>query len=106
MSEATDRRILLLDERDNVFVVCQQLQDGESLQTQQGELVLKQAVNVGHKIAATDITVGSSIIKYGVSIGSSRTAIARGEHVHLHNMKSDYMPSYIRSGKINDGDAQ
>ena len=33
-------------------------------------------------------------MKYGVSIGSARTDIAAGEHVHVHNMQSDYTPTY------------
>jgi len=29
-----------------------------------------------------------------VPIGSATRAIKAGEHVHLHNMKSDYIPTY------------
>jgi len=31
-----------------------------------------------------------------VAIGSATRDIAVGEHVHLHNMKSDYLPTYTR----------
>jgi hypothetical protein len=34
------------------------------------------------------------VIKYGVSIGSATRDIELGELVHLHNMKSDYLPTY------------
>jgi hypothetical protein len=27
-----------------------------------------------------------------------KTAVARGEHVHLHNLRSDYIPSTTRDG--------
>ena len=33
-------------------------------------------------------------MKYGAPIGSATAAIAAGEHVHVHNMKSDYTPTY------------
>ena len=36
----------------------------------------------------------SFLLKYGVSIGSALRDIAAGEHVHLHNMQSDYLPTY------------
>ena len=35
-------------------------------------------------------------MKYGVSIGSALQGIHPGEHVHLHNMKSDYLPPHTR----------
>ncbi|HRJ73596.1 MAG TPA: SAF domain-containing protein [Terrimicrobiaceae bacterium] len=41
-----------------------------------------------------DIRTGEKILKYGVPIGSATCDIAFGEHVHLHNMKSDYLPTY------------
>jgi hypothetical protein len=34
------------------------------------------------------------VLKYGVSIGSATADISLGEHVHLHNIKSDYTPTY------------
>ncbi|WP_316791162.1 UxaA family hydrolase [Pedobacter frigoris] len=49
---------------------------------------------IGHKIADCLIREGEKIIKYGVPIGSATTTIEIGEHVHLHNMKSDYIPTY------------
>jgi altronate dehydratase len=54
------------------------------------------AVPLGHKIAARPIAAGEKIIKYGVPIGSATRAIAQGEHVHTHNLQSDYLPTFIR----------
>lgn len=39
---------------------------------------------------------GEQILKYGASIGSATEAIKTGQHVHLHNMKSDYIASHTR----------
>jgi hypothetical protein len=54
------------------------------------------AVGLGPKLAARDIAPGEKIIKYGVPIGSATIAIPAGGHIHLHNMKSDYLPTYLR----------
>jgi hypothetical protein len=41
------------------------------------------------------IKKNSVVIKYGVPIGSAIVEIEAGEHVHLHNMKSDYIPTFV-----------
>ena len=33
-------------------------------------------------------------MKYGAPIGSAIAAIRAGEHAHVHNIKSDYTPTY------------
>lgn len=43
----------------------------------------------GHKVAREDIKQGSDIIKYGYPIGHALCDIAKGEHVHVHNMKTN-----------------
>ncbi|MES2255233.1 MAG: UxaA family hydrolase [Pseudomonadota bacterium] len=48
----------------------------------------KQATPIGHKIALKDLAVGDTIIKYGEDIGKVVAPIAKGEHVHTHNLKT------------------
>ena len=43
----------------------------------------------GHKYARVDIAAGSDIIKYGQSIGHATEDIAKGAHVHTHNMATN-----------------
>jgi len=43
----------------------------------------------GHKYALRDIAAGENVIKYGMPIGHATTAIAKGEHVHVHNVKTN-----------------
>lgn len=43
----------------------------------------------GHKYALQDIPCGGTIIKYGNPIGHATSNIAKGEHVHSHNMKTN-----------------
>ena len=40
------------------------------------------------------IAAGEKVLKYGAPIGSATRDIGQGEHVHLHNMRSDYLPTY------------
>lgn len=94
-----DKRILLLHPADNVYVVCQSLAGNECLMTADGDVRVSEAVAVGHKIARRAIAGGEPIIKYGVPIGSALRDVACGEHVHLHNMRSDYIASHARGGK-------
>jgi (2R)-sulfolactate sulfo-lyase subunit alpha len=48
----------------------------------------KQATPIGHKIALKDLAVGDTVIKYGEDIGKIVAPVAKGEHVHTHNLKT------------------
>ena len=43
----------------------------------------------GHKYARRDIAEGENVIKYGMPIGHATCAIKKGEHVHVHNVKTN-----------------
>ncbi len=43
----------------------------------------------GHKYALCDIAEGENVIKYGMPIGHATRAIKKGEHVHVHNVKTN-----------------
>ena len=72
-------------------------------------LQIHQADNVavdtdtGHKTALCDIPAGADVIKYGFPIGCATADIAKGEHVHTHNMatklKDKLEYSYTPTGK-------
>jgi (2R)-sulfolactate sulfo-lyase subunit alpha len=47
-----------------------------------------QAVPIGHKIALRDLKVGDTVVKYGEDIGKVVAPVAKGEHVHTHNLKT------------------
>ena len=48
----------------------------------------KMDVPIGHKIALTDIKKGDTVWKYGQDIGKAVADIKKGEHVHIHNLKT------------------
>jgi (2R)-sulfolactate sulfo-lyase subunit alpha len=51
-------------------------------------LTANQDVPIGHKIALSDLAVGDTVIKYGQDIGRVVAAVAKGDHVHTHNLKT------------------
>ncbi len=51
-------------------------------------LVLKSDIPIGHKVALKDFKVGDPVIKYGVDIGKVVAPIKKGEHLHVHNVKT------------------
>jgi altronate dehydratase small subunit len=85
---------ILLSPLDNVAVVVRRLAAGSRVRLEEGEVTLDRDLGLGHKIARRAIASGEKIVKYGVAIGSATCAIAPGQHVHLHNMQSDYLPTY------------
>jgi (2R)-sulfolactate sulfo-lyase subunit alpha len=48
----------------------------------------KMDVPIGHKIALVDIKNGDTVLKYGQDIGKAVADIKKGEHVHVHNLKT------------------
>ena len=90
MPEAT----LQLSPHDNVLVLTRTLNAGETIEVAGYQQSFSSPLGLGHKIAARDIATGEKIVKYGAPIGSASTGIRAGEHVHLHNMKSDYLPTF------------
>jgi hypothetical protein len=90
----TDNRLLFLNPKDNVCTAIAPISGGTTLHIDGNIVVIKQDIPLGFKIAGCNIATNKSIIKYGVSIGSATQDIVLGELVHLHNMRSDYLPTY------------
>lgn len=89
-----DPTLLQLSPQDNVLVLIRSLAQGERFWIDGQPFQLETSLTLGHKVAACDIQEGEKIVKYGVPIGSAKSDIRQGEHVHLHNIKSDYIPTY------------
>ena len=94
MLPVTDGRLLFLNPKDNVCTAIAPIPGGTTLQISGNTVVIKQNIPLGFKIAGCNIATHQSVIKYGVSIGSATRDIVLGDLVHLHNMKSDYLPTY------------
>ncbi len=90
----TDDRLIQLDPGDNVLVLRTRLPEGETVLVDGHSVRLSRDLAMAHKIARCSIAAGDKILKYGAPIGVATADIARGEHVHVHNVRSDYTPTY------------
>ena len=81
---------LLLSEKDNVLVARANAPEGLLVALESGLTPLTRAIPMAHKIARCSIATGDTILKYGMPIGIATAAIAAGEHVHFHNIRSAY----------------
>ena len=51
-------------------------------------IVLQEPIPLGHKFALSDLSEGNEILKYGAPIGRLTRPVAAGQHVHVHNLRS------------------
>jgi len=86
---------VLHDPRDSVaVVVVENVKAGMQLtglildEDRTIELPCTQDIPIGHKVALRDMGVGDTVIKYGVDIGKVVQPIRKGEHAHVHNIKT------------------
>jgi len=85
---------LVHDKSDNVGVVTVDIKAGETVKglfmdsTHTIETKALMDIPLGHKIALKDLRVGDTVIKYGYDIGRVVADIKKGEHVHIHNLKT------------------
>jgi (2R)-sulfolactate sulfo-lyase subunit alpha len=88
-------QFLVHDKKDTVgVVVVEGLKAGTDMlgvvteDNSSFNLKSKMDVPIGHKVALTDIKKGDTVIKYGQDIGKAVADIGKGEHVHVHNLKT------------------
>ena len=87
--------IIIHNDKDNVGVVVIDLtkkdQEYSCWIMESDKTVKIQSINnipLGHKIALKDFKVGDTILKYGHDIGKVVASIKKGDHVHVHNVKT------------------
>ena len=90
--------LLLLHPDDNIVVARRDIAAGEQVELDGEAFRIPAAVELGHKLARRAIEANARVLKYGAPIGSMKASVSRGEHVHMHNLKSDYIPSSTREG--------
>lgn len=89
-------QLLHLHANDNVLVALRALPAG----TVAAGVTLQNDISLAHKVAAEAIDNGAPVLKYGMVIGRATRAIASGEHVHVHNMESQYTATYYRKEEV------
>jgi hypothetical protein len=98
---AGDRpRYVLLAPSDNVVVLTRHVDPGDEIvgiADQRWRMATH--LDAGNKLAARPIEAGQKVIKLGVSIGTATRDIAAGDHVHTHNLRSDYIPIDVKEAQ-------
>jgi len=92
--EGKSRKLLRIHRDDNVLIAVASIKPGDHDLIDGQEITFAQSIGIGHKVAARNIESGEKIYKCGVPIGSAKGQIPIGSHIHLHNLKSDYIATY------------
>jgi hypothetical protein len=92
--EGKSRKLLRIHRADNVLIVVKSVKPGDREVIDGHDVVFTQEIAIGHKVAARDIRAGEKVYKCGVPIGSAKEKVPAGGHIHLHNLKSDYIATY------------
>ncbi|PUA17401.1 UxaA family hydrolase [Glaciimonas sp. PCH181] len=90
--------VLLMSAQDNCVIARSALCAGDIVLIDGQEITLTQAIDIGHKLARRALAIGEKVVRYGAPIGSVSQPIAIGQHIHTHNLESDYIPTYTLSG--------
>jgi (2R)-sulfolactate sulfo-lyase subunit alpha len=90
-----DYKFLIHEPGDSVGVAVVDIKAGESVagtflhdHTKSLQVVARNDIPLGHKIALVDVPEKGKVVKYGVVIGGAVKPITAGDHVHVHNLKS------------------
>jgi len=79
-------RAIKVKDEDDVAVAMEPLAAGEMVDVRGTAVSLIEAIPAGHKFAVTPVPAGRPVLRYGFPIGTARTDIATGAHVHTHNV--------------------
>lgn len=96
---------IVMEDIDNVATLLKDAEAGEtlhySLNGEVVEIITKQPIPFGHKVAIKPIQQADEVMKYGQVIGAATTAISTGEHVHIHNIEGIRGRGDKAKGEIN-----
>lgn len=95
-------KVFKINNLDNVYIVRTPLLKGEHIYIDGQDVEIERDLDRGHKLAAAFIHKGEKVVKFGLPIGSAYADIQLGEHVHLHNLQSDYLPTFTVTERFKD----
>jgi altronate hydrolase len=84
--------VLQLDPRDNVLIALRDLRQGDRISFGDQHYILASDVPAKHKFATEALSIGSSVIMYGVLVGKARDLIQRGEILTTRNTGHEAAP--------------
>ncbi len=77
--------VIRLNASDDVVIACQEIAAGTRLD--EFNVVVRDAIPAGHKIAIRSIADEQAVRRYNQIIGFASRPISAGEHVHVQNLK-------------------
>lgn len=84
---------ICLSDVDTVATVLRPVAAGEMLRVrcpaQLRSIRAVEAIPFCHKVSLVALADGATVFKYGHGIGRTLAAIGPGQHVHIHNMRSN-----------------
>ena len=86
MTPVSETRLVRCHGADGVAVALEDLARGDTVWCDGQQIVLRDAIPRGHKLALKPHAPGDPVIRYGQAIGTATAAIEPGEHVHSHNL--------------------
>jgi altronate dehydratase small subunit len=93
-TQHTDARLILLAPEDNCLIAAARLPAGATVEIEGERVTLAKTIELGHKVARRALAQDEKVLRYGARIGHVTGPVARGEHLHTHNLESDYLPTY------------
>lgn len=78
--------LVILTTGEDVAVAQSDIAEGESLCAKGINLVVRESISSGDKVAIRAVPAGNVIHKYGQVIGRATQDIRQGDHVHVHNL--------------------
>ncbi len=94
MNVQTDSRLILLSPEDNCLIAGARLAAGETVVIDGERVTLGKTIELAHKIARCALQADDKVLRYGAVIGHVTCGVRKGEHLHTHNLASDYLPTY------------
>jgi altronate hydrolase len=93
-------RVLKLDARDNALVALSDLKQGEAIEFEGNAYELVTNVPAKEKFATQDLSVGDTVIMYGVVVGKAVQPIRRGERLTTGNLHHQVTEFHEQTEKV------
>lgn len=90
----TDPRLILQSPQDNCLIAGARLEAGDVVEIEGEPVTLMKTIDLGHKVARIALRPDEKVLRYGAIIGHVTVSVQPGEHLHTHNLESDYLPTY------------
>ncbi len=100
MGDSAPLDALRVADGDDVAVALRELPAGTLARVADQEISVNATIARGHKFALRDLPAGADVRKFGWPIGVASQAIARGDWVHTHNLRTRLsgQESYVYDG--------